>query len=257
MTSAPKASTLTDPADPTDPTGSTDRAGIDARAGLQAVLWDFDGTLADSEHLWIESEYEVIGELGGTWSDEHAKHLVGNALIDSGRYIVKTIGREGDVDPGWLMDQLTARVTAKLESGTIPWRPGALELLADLNAAGVRCALVSASYRTMLDAVVRRLPEGSFDSVVAGDEVRVGKPDPEPYLKAARQLGVDPARCVVLEDSNPGSASGNAAGALVLAIHNMVEISAAPRRIHLTTLEGLDTARLATLLVEHPPEPAS
>lgn len=241
MTSAPNA--------PTSNTTSTARAVT----GLQAVLWDFDGTLADSEHLWIEAEYEVIGELGGTWSDEHAQHLVGNALIDSGRYIVKVLGREDDIDPAWLMDQLSDRVTAKLESGTIPWRPGALELLADLVAAGVPCALVSASYRSMLDAVVARLPPGSFATVVAGDEVTHGKPDPEPYLLAAGHLGVDPARCVVLEDSNPGSASGNAAGALVLAIHNMVPILDAPRRLHLTTLTGLDAAGLVDLLARHPP----
>lgn len=220
--------------------------------GLQAVLWDFDGTLADSEHLWIAAEYELIGELGGTWSDEHAHQLVGNSLIDSGRYIVKVLGREDDIDPAWLMDQLTERVTAKLESGAIPWRPGALELLADVVAAGIPCALVSASYRTMLDAVVTRLPAGSFATVVAGDEVVHGKPSPEPYLLAADQLGVDCRRCVVLEDSNPGCTSGNAAGALVLAIRNMVEIPEAPRRIQLQTLAGLDAARLVELLADHP-----
>lgn len=234
-------------------TATTTPPGPALADGLQAVLWDFDGTLADSEHLWIEAEYELIGELGGTWSDDHAKQLVGNSLIDSGRYIVKVLGREGDIDPAWLMDQLTERVTAKLESGAIPWRPGALELLADLVGAGIPCALVSASYRTMLDAVIARLPAGSFATVVAGDEVVHGKPAPEPYLRAADHLGVDCRRCVVLEDSNPGCTSGNSAGALVLAIRNMVTITEAPRRIQLETLAGLDAARLAELLAEHPP----
>jgi len=262
-------------------------AGPDS--ALHAVLWDFDGTLADSEHLWMEAEYELIPSLGATWSDEHAKQMVGNALIDSAKYILAVIEREGrsnesvpregtsnesvqregtsngsvpregtsngsvqrpDVSPEWIVDELTRRVVSRLESGPIPWRPGALELLASLKMAGIPCALVSASYRVMLDAVVRRLPVGTFDVVVAGDEVSQGKPHPEPYLTAAALLGVDPGRCIVLEDSNPGSASGNAAGALVLAVRNMVEITDAPRRLHRDTLEGLDAAALVALILD-------
>lgn len=221
-------------------------------AQLQAVLWDFDGTLADSEHLWMEAQYELIPTLGGEWSDEHAGNLVGNSLIDSGRYIVSVLGRD-DLSPQWVVDELTRRVIGKLRAAPIPWRPGALELLAALKAEGIPSALVSASFREMLDTVVDRLPEGSFATVVAGDEVTHGKPDPEPYLTAARQLGADPSRCIVLEDSNPGSTSGNAAGALVLAIHNVVTVADAPRRVHLDTLAGIDPDALRRLLNDNPP----
>ncbi|HEU4544711.1 MAG TPA: HAD hydrolase-like protein, partial [Microlunatus sp.] len=128
----------------------------------QAVLWDFDGTLADTEPLWIAAEFEVIeGELGRSWSMEHAEKLVGSDLIDSASYILRTIGRS-DLPPIWMVQQLLGRVVAQLRTADeLPWRPGALELLAALRATGMPCALVSASYRVLLDAVLERLPEGS------------------------------------------------------------------------------------------------
>jgi HAD superfamily hydrolase (TIGR01509 family) len=216
----------------------------------QAVLWDFDGTLADTEPLWIAAEFEVIeGELGRPWSMEHAEKLVGSDLIDSASYILTTIGRT-DLAPIWMVQQLLGRVVAQLRTvDELPWRPGALELLAALRTTGIPCALVSASYRVLLDAVLERLPEGSFAVSVGGDEVSQGKPHPEPYEKACALLGVDARACVVLEDSATGARSGNAAGAVVVGIPNVVDIPAAPRRVTVPTLVGLDPDRLAALYV--------
>jgi HAD superfamily hydrolase (TIGR01509 family) len=216
----------------------------------QAVLWDFDGTLADTEPLWIAAEFEVIeGELGRPWSMEHAEKLVGSDLIDSASYILTTIGRT-DLAPIWMVQQLLGRVVAQLRTvDELPWRPGALELLAALRTTGIPCALVSASYRVLLDAVLERLPEGSFAVSVGGDEVSQGKPHPEPYEKACALLGVDARACVVLEDSATGARSGNAAGAVVVGIPNVVDIPAAPRRVTVPTLLGLDPDHLAALYV--------
>lgn len=210
-----------------------------------AALWDFDGTLADSEPLWMRAEYALADEFGVQWSDELAHQMVGNSLIDSGRIVVREFGRP-DLDPAWIVERLVADVNRELVSGDIPWRPGALELLASYAAAGVPCALVSASYRSTLDAVVERLP-GAFATVVAGDEVTHGKPHPEPYLAACRTLGVDPADCVVFEDSVPGATSGNAAGALVVGVRNHVDIPVAPRRLLLDTLAGQTAVSIAEL----------
>ena len=214
-----------------------------------AVLWDFDGTLADTEPLWIAAEYELVARLGGRWSDEHAHQLVGNSLIDSGSYILHAIGRE-DLDPAWVVDQLVARVIEHLLEGPIPWRPGALELLEALVRAGVPCALVSASYRVLLNAALDRLPAGTFTVSVAGDEVDLGKPHPEPYERACTALAVNPRRCVVIEDSENGARSGNAAGALVIAVPNHVPIPPAPRRVQVGSLTDLDVADLGRLLDE-------
>ena len=214
-----------------------------------ALLWDFDGTLADTEPLWIAAEYELIGQLGGTWSDEHAHQLVGNSLIDSGSYILHAIGRT-DLEPEWVVDQLVARVIDGLTGPHLPWRPGALDLLAASARAGVPCALVSASYRVLLNAALAALPLGTFVTSVAGDEVLRGKPHPEPYERACAELGVDPRRCIVFEDSETGARSGNAAGALVVAVPNRVAIPAAPRRVQVGSLLDVDLDGLGRLLDE-------
>jgi HAD superfamily hydrolase (TIGR01509 family) len=214
---------------------------------LAAVLWDFDGTLADTEPLWVAAEFELINSLGGSWSNEHAEQLVGNSLVDSGAYILDVIGRH-DLTPEWVVDQLVTRVARALGTQPIPWRPGALDLLKSLGAAGVPCALVSASYRVLLDAALSQLPAGTFQTSVAGDEVTHGKPHPEPYETACRLLGVDANECVVIEDSPTGAASGNAARAFVLAVPNLVAIPNAPRRLSVGSLTELDAESVARLL---------
>jgi HAD superfamily hydrolase (TIGR01509 family) len=218
-----------------------------ATAGLAAALWDFDGTLADTEPIWIEAEFELIGQLGGHWSIEHAHQLVGNSLLDSGAYILNTIGRH-DLTPEWVVNQLISYVVARVTSGPMRWLPGVVELLESFRAVGVPCALVSASYRVLLDAALARLPMGTFQTSVAGDEVRQGKPHPEPYERACQALGVDARRCVVFEDSEMGARAGNAAGAFVVAVPNRVGISSAPRRTQVTSLTELNIDRVAALL---------
>ena len=103
---------------------------------LAAALWDFDGTLADTEPLWIAAEYDLIGKLGGTWSDEHAEQLVGNSLLDSGSYILNAIGRV-DLSPAWVVEQLLTAVVDHISSHPIVWRPGAIELLESFAESGV------------------------------------------------------------------------------------------------------------------------
>ena len=157
----------------------------------EAVLWDMDGTLVETEPYWIESEYELVEEHGGTWSHEHALNLVGNDLLVSGRYIREHSGI--DIEPSQIVEELLDKVVERIERA-VPWRPGAVELLADLRAQGVRCALVTMSYRRFVAPVLRALPEDTFEVVVTGDSVSQGKPHPEPYQKAAAILGIDPNR---------------------------------------------------------------
>ena len=214
---------------------------------LQAALWDFDGTLADTEPLWIAAEYDLVAGLGGTWSAAHAEQLVGNSLLDSGAYILDVIGRP-DLSPAWVVEQMLDRVLRGLQAGEIEWRPGALDLLASLRAAGIPCALVSASYRVLLDAALSRLPADTFQVSVAGDEVTLGKPHPEPYERACQLLGVDARQCVAFEDSVTGARSANAAGGLVVAVPNMVSVPSAPRRLHRESLVGLDAAAVVALM---------
>jgi HAD superfamily hydrolase (TIGR01509 family) len=215
---------------------------------LAAALWDFDGTLADTEPLWVAAEFDLVNGLGAEWSSEHAKDMIGRSLLDSSAMILDIIGRH-DLSPAWCVDQLLTRVVHTLRTEPIPWRPGAVELLQGFRDAGIPCALVSASYRVLLDAALDQLPPGAFAVSVAGDEVTQGKPHPEPYERACQLLGVEAENCVVFEDSATGARSGNAAGALVLAVENLIPVPAAPRRVHLNSLSDLDVSAVHRLLV--------
>ena len=213
---------------------------------LEAVLWDMDGTLVDTEPYWIESEFELVEKHGGKWSTEHALNLVGNDLIESGRYIREHGGI--DLEPADIVEELLDRVVAHVER-RVPWRPGAVELLADLRAHDVRCALVTMSYRRFVEPILAALPEGTFEVVVTGDAVTRGKPHPEPYQTAAAVLGVDPAATLAIEDSNTGARSAEAAGCTVLVVPNHVPVLPGPRRIFRESLEGLAFSTLPRPLV--------
>ncbi len=203
-----------------------------------------DGTLVDTEPYWIATEFELAERYGGTWSEAHALELVGNDLLVSGRYIKEHMGI--DLEPAEIVEQLLDGVVTKVEK-SVPWRPGALELLTDLRAAEVPCALVTMSYRRFVDPVLARLPEGTFEVIVTGDAVTHGKPHPEPYLEAAALLEVDPAACLAIEDSNTGVRSAEAAGCTVLVVPNHVPVLPGERRVFADTLAGLDAAGLADI----------
>lgn len=209
-----------------------------------AVLWDMDGTLVDTEPYWIEEETLLVTEYGGSWTEADAHALVGNELITSANYIRDVGGVPLPAEA--IIDRLLERVIVRVREH-MPWRPGARELLAELNAQGVPCALVTMSYQSLAQAVVASLPAGSFRTVVAGDDVSQGKPHPEPYLLAASRLGVAPQRCVAIEDSVTGVTSAEAAGVTVLAVEHLMPIPPGPGRTVVTTLDGWTAAALSAL----------
>lgn len=215
------------------------------RALPAAVLWDMDGTLVDTEPYWIECEYALVESYGGTWSDELAHAQVGNDLIDTARALVEHGGVP--LDPPVIVERLLDGVVERVRRH-LPWRPGAQELLAELHALRVPCALVTMSWRRLAEAVVDTLPPGRFSAVVTGDEVERPKPFPDPYLRAARLLGAEPGRCVALEDSPKGVASAVAAGVPTLAVQHFVPLAPGPGRTVVDSLAGWDAAKLATLL---------
>jgi beta-phosphoglucomutase-like phosphatase (HAD superfamily) len=213
-----------------------------------AVLWDMDGTLVDTEPYWIEEQYALVAQHGGSWSDDHAHALVGNDLITSANYIREHGGVPWT--PEQIIDRLLDGVIGRVR-GHVPWRPGARELLAELFRRGIPCALVTMSYQRLAQAVVEPLPTGSFRTVVAGDDVTHGKPHPEPYLTAAARLGVPPQRCVAIEDSLTGVTSAQAAGVPVLAVQHLIPIPAAPGRTVVDSLHGWTAADLGALTKPH------
>ncbi|MCW2856347.1 MAG: Phosphorylated carbohydrates phosphatase [Marmoricola sp.] len=207
-----------------------------------------DGTLVDTEPYWIEVEFALVAEHGGTWSMEHALNLVGNDLLVSAEYI----RRHGGVDlaPDVIVERLLDGVIARIKE-SVPWRPGSRELLAGLRAAGVPCALVTMSYERFVDPVLAALPADTFATVVTGDSVTVGKPHPEPYLRAAAELGVEPADCLAIEDSNTGAKSAVAAGCTVLVVPNHVPVLEGERRVFVDSLVEVEVDDLGALVNQH------
>ena len=209
-----------------------------------AVLWDMDGTLGDTEPYWFDIEFELVAEAGGTWTDADAHSLVGFDLLASAHELRTRGGVR--LEPLDVVERLLDGVIARV-ADQLPWRPGAPELLAECVDAGIPCVLVTMSWRRLADAVIASAPPGSFVGSITGDEVRNGKPDPEPYLAAAAMLGVDPADCVAIEDSPTGVASALAAGCATLGVPHVVPVAAAPGLTLVDSLVGIDLAALRRL----------
>ncbi|MBI5161866.1 MAG: HAD family phosphatase [Micrococcales bacterium] len=208
-----------------------------------ALLTDMDGTLVDTEPYWMAAETELIESFGGTWTHEDALEVVGSGL-ESAAVIFQSRGVDLGVPE--IIDRLTDRVLERIEV-TVPWRPGARELLAAVRAAGIPVALVTMSVHRMAHRVAQAMPAGTFAAIVPGDDVR-SKPLPDAYLAAAQLLGIDPRDAVALEDSEPGVASAVAAGASTIAVPLHVHLPESPAY---TLWHGLENRTLDDLAAVH------
>ena len=216
-------------------------------AAPAAVLFDMDGTLVDTEPYWMQAETELVTEHGGTWTHDDALVLVGSGLWAS----ANAFQQHGvDLDADTIVVALTRRVQEQLESQGVPWRPGAKELLLDIRERGVKTALVTMSIRDMAEQIVAQIPFPAFDVLVTGDEVARPKPYADPYLDAARELGVLPQDCVAIEDSMNGLASAVAAGTIAIGVPHMIPLPASDEHTLWPTLEGVSFADLAELFEE-------
>lgn len=201
----------------------------------RAVLWDMDGTLIDSEQYWIAAETELLAGFGIPWTHEQGLALVGSHLPRAAAFFQ---GLGVGLEVPEIIDFLISRVSAAVVA-EVPWQPGAIAALARLREAGIPCALVTMSFRSLADAFVDRAPAGTFDAVVAGDDVTHGKPHPEAYLTAADLLGVPVEDCVVVEDSPSGVGAALACGAVPVGIEVMVPLPEDPRLNRVRSLDSL------------------
>jgi HAD superfamily hydrolase (TIGR01509 family) len=204
-----------------------------------------DGTIVDTEPYWIAAERSLVEAHGGTWSQEQATQLVGQALTFSAGILQEAGVR---LDTRQIIDTLTAEVIQSVQR-SVPWRPGARELLDDLHRAGVRCALVTMSEGPLAREIVASLPKPYFEFLVTGDTVAQGKPHPEAYLKAVELLqeadpGLTIGHCVALEDSAPGVAAAVASGVATVAIPHIVPLPEDPRHTTWDSLAGRTVSEL-------------
>ena len=185
---------------------------------IDAVVFDMDGVLVDTEHLWDEVREALTEEWGGRYTPEAQEAMMGMSSVEWSRYLHEAVGlRE---PPDVINAEVVRRMLARYET-ELPIVPGAVEAVRRAAAAGLRLAVASSSNRELIDAVLERLGlTVLFDVTVSSEEVERGKPAPDVYIEAARRLGVEPGRCVAIEDSASGIRAAHAAGMRVVAYPN-------------------------------------
>jgi HAD superfamily hydrolase (TIGR01509 family) len=205
-----------------------------------------DGTLVDSEKVWDIALKELAARAGGQLSPQARRAMIGSNMRMTMRLLREDLGqpdRDEAADAAWLTD----RVFELFGDGLV-WRPGALELLTAVRAAGLPTALVTSTGRRLVETALDTLGRDNFDVVVCGDEVTSPKPDPEPYRRAAELLGVPIEACVAIEDSLTGLTSAVASGAAVLVVPAELELPETDG-IHLRkSLADVDLDYLTSLL---------
>lgn len=200
-----------------------------------AVLLDMDGTLVDTESLWLRTVRETAPGIGV----DDLFDVLGRSTADTARHLHRLTG----ADSRELAADLDARFLEAVQREATPL-PGALELLDLLQELDLPMALVSASARPVVDAALKVLGADRFRTTLAEGETPRTKPTADPYLAAARALGVDPAACLAVEDSPAGVAAAEAAGCRVLAVPSYAPIGKGPRRTVRRGLTGIDRKEL-------------
>ena len=184
---------------------------------LAAVVFDLDGVLVDSESVWDSSRRAVVAESGGCWHTGATRAMMGMSSVEWSRYLHEQL------DVPLAPEEINRRVVAAMLAHyrvELPLLPGAVSAVHHL-AARWPLGLASSANREVIDAVLELSGlTSSFAATVSAEEVPHGKPAPDVYLAAARELGVDPASAAAVEDSSNGLRSAAAAGMVVIAVPN-------------------------------------
>lgn len=167
----------------------------------QGIFFDMDGLLVDTEPYWLQTERELMAEFGVHWQSEDQLFCLGGPMEKVGRYMSDLA--ESKQSPEWFASELIDRMAEKFT--LISPMPGISQLLSEISKNHIPAALVSASPRRLVDAVLASIPNHPFALSISADDVKRGKPHPDPYLKAATLLRVAIENSLILEDSQPGS----------------------------------------------------
>ncbi|WP_246121930.1 HAD family hydrolase [Pseudonocardia cypriaca] len=198
-----------------------------------------DGTLVDSEKVWTISLADTAQWLGGELSTEAREAMVGSNMARSLALMFDDLGLDRDPEPIAQAARYLTDRTGELFAAGLEWRPGALDALRMVRAAGWPTALVTNTLRTLTEKALDSIGREHFTVTVCGDEVPHGKPDPDPYLRAAELLGVAARSCLAVEDSPTGATAAERAGCAVLVVPCDVAVPTGPRRVHRGSLLGL------------------
>jgi len=188
---------------------------------FQAVLFDMDGLFIDSEPDWHDAESSIMKSNGYDWSPQDQLQCLGGPLTRVTEYMSKCL--EGRKSPDQLGKLIVGEMVRRL-SGQVAKMPGAVEFSRKVADANIPQALVSASPRVIVDAVLTGMTEKYFAKSVASGDIERTKPFPDPYLHAAKLLGVDIQNCIIFEDSPTGLTAARASGAFIVGIPHYVVV---------------------------------
>lgn len=211
---------------------------------FDAVFFDMDGLLVDSEPEWFQSEIEVTRPFGYAWTEEDQVACLGGPLSRVGKYMHDKC--DGAQTPESFTQALIDTQALKMRGNT-PTMPGALSLVRELQANGVKTGLVSASPRNIVDAVLDNLGHDLFPFSISSDDVENTKPHPDCYLKAATMTNSNIHNCLVLEDSLTGMKAATSSGAYLIAVPHLVTIEESSKVRVIASLEQLNFGKLQQL----------
>lgn len=211
---------------------------------FDAVFFDMDGLMVDSEPEWLQSEVDVTARYGYTWLEEDQIACLGGPLSRVGQYMYDKCGQQKS--PEFFTQSLIDTQAAKMRGNT-PTMPGAVELVRELQSHGVKTALVSASPRNIVDAVLDNLGHDLFPFSISSDDVVNTKPHPDGYLKAASISESDISNCLIFEDSLTGMKAATSSGAYLIAVPHLVTIDESVRVRVIKSLAQLNHAKLQDL----------
>lgn len=213
---------------------------------FSAAFFDMDGLFLDSEPQWHQSQQEICARYSYSWDDDDQRICIGGPLSRVGDYISDICAH--DMTGPQVVEELTQMMLVKLSSKAILMR-GAFDAVERVRQV-IPVALVSASPRILMDAALTTLPSDFFQFTISADDVARTKPFPDPYLEAAKRMGVDPATCVVFEDSLTGIASAKSAGCAVVAVPHYVDVALALKVRVVDSLEAVSLDFLETFFSE-------
>ena len=214
---------------------------------FEAVFFDMDGLMVDSEPEWFLSEIEVTKPFGYTWIEVDQVACLGGPLSKVGQYMFDKCGQKES--PEYFTQTLIDTQVARMRGNT-PTMPGAVSLVRELQSHGIKTALVSASPRNIVDAVLDNLGHDLFPFSISSDDVVKTKPEPEAYLKAADRCGSNITNCLVFEDSLTGMSAAIASGAYLIGVPHLVAIEESARVRVIKSLEQLSFSKLTELKMD-------
>ena len=202
---------------------------------FEAILFDMDGLFIDSEPEWHAAETEMMRGYGYDWQPADPLQCLGGPLARVTEYMSGCL--KGSIKPEVLAKEIIDEMTTRLSSATT-YMPGAIEFSKLVSQARIPQALVSASPRTLVNAVVSNLDQNYFKETVAAGDIERTKPFPDPYLHAAKLLDVEISNCLIFEDSQTGITAATASGAFVVAIPHYIEVNESQRLKRIESFVG-------------------